>query len=465
MPGVFGLKTGVRDVGHPKIEATVRWLDSPNGPDFPISDIETLVDEGLVKMRTVRSFALGWLGSMLLWASVGDPIRAQEVSKNLRSSEGADPIGELAAPVRLFAAAEPIDVEGCAAPAFADVDRDGRPDLIVGQMDLGRARLYRNIGTRKQPVFGASTPLSAGDHLATVPTGCAVGFSPCWTDYNGDGVNDILTASFPCGVVFAFVGQPDGSFSKPVVLSDESGVVQLAPRVANGRLAVADWDGDGDQDLLVGDRRVFLVRNVGTTTRPRYAAAERLSVAGDEAWLGGRVFPILADWDDDGRNDLITGDDRGIVWYRDASRSGEPSFEPPRLLIARAGFAPAAPAAFDRKRDLPTQRFYAICACDFDADGRLDLLLGDHVFRPRALSAEETAAYSQASKIRKHYWNGYQELVSRSGTFSERDRRIAFQDALTDWRELTGELYGGPQGSSHTLERSGGVWLFRRLAE
>lgn len=56
--------------------------------------------------------------------------------------------GELEAPVRLESAGKPIDVTGGhAAPAIADIDGDGVPDLLVGQF-LGDGRDVFNAPVR-----------------------------------------------------------------------------------------------------------------------------------------------------------------------------------------------------------------------------------------------------------------------------------------------------------------------------
>ena len=80
---------------------------------------------------------------------------------------------ELAAPVQLEAAGRPIDVEreGHSAPFVGDFDGDGLPDLLVGQFDDGRLRIYRNKGTKGRPRFDSYTWFEAGGKIASVPVG------------------------------------------------------------------------------------------------------------------------------------------------------------------------------------------------------------------------------------------------------------------------------------------------------
>jgi hypothetical protein len=79
---------------------------------------------------------------------------------------------DLAAPIRLTAGGQPIDVEvGHAAPWVADFDGDGLPDLLVGQFGNGKLRLYRNRGTEKAPEFSTFAWFQAGGADARVPAG------------------------------------------------------------------------------------------------------------------------------------------------------------------------------------------------------------------------------------------------------------------------------------------------------
>jgi len=76
------------------------------------------------------------------------------------------------APVKLECAGEPINVTtGHAAPHVIDWNSDGKPDLLVGQFGGGRLRIYGNVGTAAEPVFGGFEYLRAGGAEATVPSG------------------------------------------------------------------------------------------------------------------------------------------------------------------------------------------------------------------------------------------------------------------------------------------------------
>jgi hypothetical protein len=75
---------------------------------------------------------------------------------------------EFEAPVRMRADGEYVKVEapGYAAPSWADVDGDGKKDLLVGQFNKGKIKVYRNLGGGK---LAAGEWLQAGGDIAEVP--------------------------------------------------------------------------------------------------------------------------------------------------------------------------------------------------------------------------------------------------------------------------------------------------------
>ena len=75
---------------------------------------------------------------------------------------------EFAAPVRLSGGGQAVRVEspGYAAPCWADIDGDGKKDLLVGQFNGGKIRVYRNLGENK---LAAGQWLQAEGQVAEVP--------------------------------------------------------------------------------------------------------------------------------------------------------------------------------------------------------------------------------------------------------------------------------------------------------
>ena len=71
-------------------------------------------------------------------------------------------------PVKLKGGDAAVRVEspGYACPAWADVDGDGKKDLIVGQFAGGKMRVFKSLGGTK---FAAGVWLQAEGKVAQVP--------------------------------------------------------------------------------------------------------------------------------------------------------------------------------------------------------------------------------------------------------------------------------------------------------
>lgn len=65
----------------------------------------------------------------------------------------------------------PIDVGYYGAPTVTDWNKDGAKDLILGQYDYGKIRLYLNLGPDTAPDFNGYTFFQAGDSDITLPYG------------------------------------------------------------------------------------------------------------------------------------------------------------------------------------------------------------------------------------------------------------------------------------------------------
>jgi len=69
------------------------------------------------------------------------------IGSGLATAGGA----EFQPPVRLEGGGSPVKVEspGYAAPCWADIDGDGKKDLLVGQFNEGKIRIFKNLGGGK----------------------------------------------------------------------------------------------------------------------------------------------------------------------------------------------------------------------------------------------------------------------------------------------------------------------------
>ena len=283
-----------------------------------------------------------------------------------------------------------IDLGTGGLPAVVDYDADGRPDLVVGNTEryspLGRLdsrlRLYRNVrGADGQPEF----VLTDEDYLGLSRfQNTTSAFAPAFGDLDGDGDVDAVIGERSGGLIYlenlAGAGQPV-RFGEPVFNYMDIDVRQLA------KPELADLDRDGLTDLVVGgfDGRVRFYRNAGGVGEPVFVADE--AAAGNALQLGGintnkpglssghptpRVLtyddrfllvtgnrsgtleayeftdytqpftelsdtvagldvggfsaPALADFDDDGREEMVVGNQRGgLSYYRTDLAADRPS--------------------------------------------------------------------------------------------------------------------------------------------
>jgi hypothetical protein len=143
----------------------------------------------------------------------------------------------------------------------ADLDGDGDLDLVLGDTS-GAVFWARNEGSRSQPKFTERAPLRVGSESLKVSHKS----DPIAVDWDGDGLLDLLVGD-ECADVSFFAGRKDGTFEQGLSLFSRLPVdpaegytkarKKLEPHaVIPGfrlRLATADWNDDGKLDLLIGN--------------------------------------------------------------------------------------------------------------------------------------------------------------------------------------------------------------------
>ncbi len=116
---------------------------------------------------------------------------------NLFLNAGSSETPEYASAVRIQADYKDLDVRSKASPCIVDWNEDGRIDLLVGTWS-GELFLFLNEGSRGLPVFGK--PIKLNDGKLDVGSDS----SPDMADLNGDGKKDLVVGNEK-GEIFTFI--------------------------------------------------------------------------------------------------------------------------------------------------------------------------------------------------------------------------------------------------------------------
>ncbi|RPI70349.1 MAG: hypothetical protein EHM47_12270, partial [Ignavibacteriales bacterium] len=243
-------------------------------------------------------------------------------------------------------------------PAFADLDDDGDFDLIVGigesllgGPEAGICMGFRNSGTAQEPVF------TRDDDLVSGIIDVGINAYPAFADFNNDGDYDLLLGRDGATV---FYYENTGTPSAPAwtLRNTPFNVVETTNYWKDPTFV--DLDGDEDYDLVYGtdDGDLYFYENIGTKSSPQFQHnSSYFKVIKTDGWSA----PSFTDYDNDGDYDLLSGSILGKLMY--AQNNGTSSI--PLFSETTSGFTNISPGFRS-----------AAVFVDIDNDGDYDIVSG-----------------------------------------------------------------------------------------
>ncbi len=263
-----------------------------------------------------------WNGDGLYDLILGD--REGYVTVFLNQGTNADPRYTIG--MKLRGGGKEIKAKSPSAPYLVDWNDDGKIDLLVGDGG-GYLHLFLNDGAADSGDFASGVKVQAAGKELEVSRGNA---SPCVVDWNEDGKKDLVMGKGN-GTIYIFLNEGSNEqpiFGKPIELN--GGSLDVG---SNSSPDMADWNGDGKKDLIIGndDGEIYVFLNKGTNEDPQYENnGEKLALK-----FGDDASPRVMGWNRPGANDLVVADRTGeVTLCLNSGGIGSPRFAKKKVLRA-----------------------------------------------------------------------------------------------------------------------------------
>jgi hypothetical protein len=210
------------------------------------------------------------------------------------------------------------------AMAWADINGDGKPDLIVVGSNTVSVLLNTTPAGSATATFAAAQTFAAGNEIS----GVAVG------DFAGDGKPDITVTNSSDNTVSILVNTTAAGSGTVTFNAPQTFAVGTLPSA----IAAVDLNGDGKPDLVVtnqADTTLSVLLNTSTGGTFSFAAQQTFAVG------GGYMSVAAADLNGDGKPDLVLGNPANdlvaVLLNTTPAMSTTVSFAAPQAIAAGDG--------------------------------------------------------------------------------------------------------------------------------
>ncbi len=297
---------------------------------------------------------------------------------------------------KIMAGGKPIDVYGAPSPNFDDFDGDGDLDIICGEF-VDKFTWFENTGTREKPVYSEGRYLENETGIITMDLEMII---PVSLDWDKDGDPDLVVGDEDGRVAFmentGKIHENMPVFTTPRYFQQEAQFVKFGALVSPFS---TDWDDDGDEDLICGNSAGYFafIENFDGNDPPKWARPVLLendgkpirimagyngSIQGPCEAKWGYTVQTVADWNGDGLKDIIANSIWGkVIWYENIGTTGNPKLAAEKPVLVKWDGKPPKPEWrwWDPEPNtLSTQWRTTPVAIDWNKDGFVDLIMLDH---------------------------------------------------------------------------------------